>query len=58
MVRINFPCGCQVNETAVLGMCLEHATEIRQKQIERDREYAEYVRRMRGASEGKSEVQK
>lgn len=36
-ISIKFPCGCDINETAVLAMCLVHDQQLRQRRLEREK---------------------
>lgn len=32
-VSIKFPCGCEINETSVLAMCVMHVVELREASL-------------------------
>lgn len=33
MTSVTFPCGCEINETHVLAMCIKHDHEMRLKRL-------------------------
>jgi hypothetical protein len=56
VASITLPCGCRINEAFVLGMCLTHDVELRQKKREDEEAFEKYERLMRSAlsaSEGR-----
>jgi hypothetical protein len=40
------PCGCKINETTVLAMCIGHHQQLAYQKIEREARYNDYRRLM------------
>jgi hypothetical protein len=49
MSTISYPCGCQTNGIAMLGMCLEHAMQLQEKEREDEKRGAEFDRLVTGS---------
>lgn len=47
-VSIKFPCGCEINETHVIAMCIPHDVELREKRLEREKAQREMYDRFLG----------
>lgn len=43
---ITLPCGCKINPTTVVAMCIGHHQQFHFDQIQRQGEYANWVNRM------------
>lgn len=48
---LTLPCGCRITDSAVLGMCMQHAHELRKKELENEAAYRAFERNMRGADQ-------
>jgi hypothetical protein len=47
MSTINYECGCQTNGVAMLGLCLQHAMQLQQKERADEQRREEFDRLVR-----------
>ena len=46
MASIHLPCGCHINDAFVIGMCMQHYSEYREKVTEEEEAYREFINRI------------